>query len=328
MTRPGARLRSLATRVFDPSTMERLIDPAIADLQHEHEEAVRHGLAWRGRWVQITGYVAFAKVFAVAASGVAGRGLRDWAQADDRAVGRTIGFSLAMIAAVAVLLMWPAVSSYAHRVPADKVAWVVVYLLPQTLLVAIPLGLIFGILSGLRGRVATTRVRRLIAALAIVCSIATLVLAAWTMPAANQAFRAFMAGSRRLPANGFNEMTLGELARTPAQNIWIVSATANRLAFEFHFRLALAVASLALGPFAMAVTAAWRGAYRVRGVVLVGFLASIAYWVLLNWARQYGYAADQQAQVAVAWIPNLVFLAMTLLLFLWTRTAEARESHR
>jgi hypothetical protein len=281
MTRPGARLRSLATRLFAPSTMERLIDPVIADLQHEHEEAVRHNFAWRGRWVRITGYVAFAKVFAVAASGAAGRGLRDWAQADDRAVGRTIAFSLATIAAVAVLLMWPAVSSFAHRVPADKVAWVVVYLLPQTLLVAIPLGLIFGILSGLRGRVATTRVRRSVAALAMVCSIATLILAAWTMPAANQAFRGLMAGlllgARGARTKfGFNEMTLGELARTPAQNIWIVSATANRLAFEFHYRLALAVASLALGPFAMAVTAAWRGAYRVRGVVLVGFLASVA----------------------------------------------------
>ena len=328
MTPPGARLRSLATRVFDASTMERLIDPAVADLQHEHEGAVRHGLAWRGRWVQIIGYVAFAKVFAVAASGAAGRGLRDWARADDRAVERTIGFSLATIAAaVVILLMWPAVSGFAHLVPASKVAWVVVYLLPQSLLLAIPLGLIFGILSGLRGRVATTRVSRSVAALAIVCCIATLVLAAWTMPAANQAFRELMAGGQ-LGARGFNEMTLGELARTPAQNIWIVSATANRLAFEFHYRLALAVASLALGPFAMAVTAAWRGTYRVRSVALVGSLTSIAYHVLLSWARQYGYAADQQAKVAVAWIPNLAFLAMTLLLFRRTRTAEAQESHR
>jgi lipopolysaccharide export LptBFGC system permease protein LptF len=327
MTRPGARLRSWATRLLDPLTMERLIDPAIADLQHEHEEAVRRNLAWRGRWIQITSYVAFAKVFTVAASGAAGRALRDWARADDRAVGRTIGFSLATIAALAALLMWPTVSTFAHRVPADKVAWAVIYMLPSVLLIAIPLGLIFGILSGLRGRIATVRVRRSVAAMAIVCSIATLALAAWTMPAGNQAFRAFLAG-RRLPANGFNEMTLGELARTPAQNKWIVSSSAARLAFEFHFRLALAFASLALGPFALAVTAAWRGAYRVRGGVLAGFLAGVAYWVLLNRARQYGYAADQQARVAVAWIPNLVFLAMTLLLFRWTRTAEAQESRQ
>jgi hypothetical protein len=43
MTPPGARLRALASHLVDPSTMERLIDPAIADLQHEHDEAVVHG---------------------------------------------------------------------------------------------------------------------------------------------------------------------------------------------------------------------------------------------------------------------------------------------
>ena len=59
-------------------------------------------------------------------------------------------------------------------------------------MVAIPLGLMFGVLSGLRGRVATRRVRRSITALAIVCSIATFVLVAWTVPAAKQAFRELM----------------------------------------------------------------------------------------------------------------------------------------
>jgi lipopolysaccharide export LptBFGC system permease protein LptF len=159
-----------------------------------------------------------------------------------------------------------------------------------------------------------------------VCSIATFVLVAWTMPAANQAFRELMAGHRL--TRGINEMTLRELARTPAENIWLVSATANRLAFEFHFRLALAFASLALGLFAIAVTAAWRGAYRVRGLVIVGSLTSIAYYVLLFWARQYGYAADQHARAAVAWIPNLLFFAMTLLLFHRSFAAETQESHQ
>ena len=312
MTRPGARLRSVATRFFDPPTMERLIDPAIADLQHEHDDAIRRGLVWRGRWVHTVGCIAVWKVLAASATTASTRAIGDWACADGCAVWRTIGYSLATIAAVVALLIWPALSTYFHRIPANKVAWMVIYLVPQALLVAIPLGLMFGILSGLRGRVATTRVKRSVAALAIVCSIATFVLAAWTMPAANQAFRELTAG-HRLP-RGFNEMTLVELAPT-AENVWAVTATATRLAFEFHFRLALAFASLALGPFAIAVTAAWRGAYRVRGLVIVGFLSSIAYYVLLFWAREAGYARDQQPNVAVAWIPNLVFLALTLILF-------------
>jgi hypothetical protein len=326
MTRPGAWLRSVATRFFDPSTMERLIDPAIADLQHEHDDAIRRGLVWRGRWLYAVGCIAVWKVIAASATAASTRAIGDWACADGCALWRTIRYSLATIAVVVALLIWPPLSSYSHRIPANKVAWMVIYLVPQALLVAIPLGLMFGILSGLRGRVATKRVRRSVAALAIVCSIATLVLATWTMPAANQAFRELMAGHRL--QRGFNEMTLGELARTPAENIWAVSATANRLAFEFHFRLAVAFASLALGPFAMAVTAAWRGAYRTRGLVIVGALTSITYYVLLFWAREAGYAADQQANVAVAWIPNLVFLALTLLLFRRPFVTETQESHQ
>jgi len=326
MTRPGARLRSVATRFFDPSTMERLIDPAIADLQHEHDDAIRRGLVWRGRWVHTVGSIAVWKVIASSATTALRRAIGDWAYADGCAVWRTIGYSLATIAAVVAGLIWAPLSHFSHRFPANQVAWMVIYLAPQALLVAIPLGLMFGILSGLRGRVATRRVWRSVAAMAIVCSIATFILAAWTMPAANQAFRELMAGHRL--QRGINEMTLVELAPT-AENVWALTTTATRLAFEFHFRLALAFASLALGPFAIAVTAAWRGAYRVRGLVIVGFLSSIAYYVLLFWARQAGYGADQQANVAVAWIPNLVFLAMTLLLLRRRPfVTETQQSHQ
>jgi hypothetical protein len=326
MTRPGARLRSIATRVFDPSTMKRLIDPAIADLQHEHDAAIRRGLVWRGRWVHTAGCVAVWKVIAVSATTASTRAIGDWARTDEGAVARTIGYSLAMITAAVALLVGGPLRTFTQHAPPGTLGWAVLYLVPQALVVAIPLGLMFGVLFGLRGRVATRRVARSVAALAIACSILTFVLVAWTMPAANQAFRELAAGSR-IP-RGFNEMTLSELARTPAQNIGLVSATANRLAFEFHFRLALAFASLALGLFAIAVTAAWRGAYRVRGLVIVGFLTGIAYYVLLFWARQAGYAADGHANVAVAWIPNLVFLAMTLLLFRRPLAAETQESHQ
>jgi hypothetical protein len=326
MTRPGARLRSIATWLFDPSTMERLIDPAIADLQHEHDDAMRRGLVWRGRWVHTAGCIAVWKVMAASATTTSTRTIGDWACADGCAVGRTIGHSCATISAVVALLIWAPLSSHSDGIPANHVAWMVIYLVPQALLVAIPLGLMVGILSGLRGRVVTIRVRRSVVAMVILSSLATFVLAAWTMPTANQAFRELIAG-HRLP-RGFNEMTLVELARTRAPSISAVSATANRLAFELHFRLALAFASLALGLFAIAVTAAWRGAYRVRGVVIVGSLTGIAYYVLLFWARQAGYSADERANVAAAWIPNLVFFAMTLLLFHRPFAAETQESHQ
>jgi hypothetical protein len=54
--RPGERLRALASRVCSARALERLIDPAIADLQSEHAQATVPGAAgadagsaWRGR---------------------------------------------------------------------------------------------------------------------------------------------------------------------------------------------------------------------------------------------------------------------------------------
>jgi hypothetical protein len=109
MTRPGTRLRSLAAGLFAPSTMERLIDPAIADLQHEHDDAVRRGLVWRGRWIRLAGYAAFWKVAGMAA---AGHALRERTAADDRSVRRTVGFSLVAVIALTAVLVWPGFSRF------------------------------------------------------------------------------------------------------------------------------------------------------------------------------------------------------------------------
>ena len=45
--------------------MERLIDPAIADLQAEYEEAARAGAAWRRRWIWLRGHIAFVTMIVV-----------------------------------------------------------------------------------------------------------------------------------------------------------------------------------------------------------------------------------------------------------------------
>ena len=59
MTPPGTRLRALAARLCAATTMERLVDPAIADLQAEYEEASRSGPGWRRRWIWMRGHIAF-----------------------------------------------------------------------------------------------------------------------------------------------------------------------------------------------------------------------------------------------------------------------------
>ena len=65
MTAPGTRLRKLAARLCAPTTMERLVDPAIADLQAEYEEASRTGSGWRRPWIWMRGHIAFFTMIVV-----------------------------------------------------------------------------------------------------------------------------------------------------------------------------------------------------------------------------------------------------------------------
>lgn len=59
MNPPGTRLRALAARLLDPRTVQYLVDPAIADMQAEYEDASRRGLAWRKRWIRLRGCLSF-----------------------------------------------------------------------------------------------------------------------------------------------------------------------------------------------------------------------------------------------------------------------------
>ena len=72
MTPPGTRLRALAARLCAAITMERLVDPAIADLQAEYEEAARTGPGWRRGRVWMRGHIAFFTMIVVAARGLSG----------------------------------------------------------------------------------------------------------------------------------------------------------------------------------------------------------------------------------------------------------------
>src|SRR6266508_2210507 len=90
--RPGTHLRSFASRVCSRPTMDRLIDPVIADMQCEHEQATRKGQRWRRRWTLLEGYFAFWSVLAVHVPVVWTRRItREWAASDDWAVGRALG---------------------------------------------------------------------------------------------------------------------------------------------------------------------------------------------------------------------------------------------
>ena len=294
MSLPGTRLRGVAARLFDAHTLERLIDPVIADLQRERADALRQGQPWRARAICAAGYVAFVKVAAIAASRGSVLAVRDAARADDRAIGRTVLFSLAATFAITAVFVCPPLSHYGRVGDLPRLVW---YLLPGQLAVGAPMGVVFGILAGLRGRLATTRVRRAIASLAILCTVAMIVNVGWLMPEGNQAFREFFAGERIL--RGTNELTFGQLAATNMS--------------QFHARLSLAFAPLTLALFCLGVARVRRGRYGAIMTAMFGLATCLGYYVLMDNFRRHG--ADDLLPAAVsAWMPNVAFLAAAWLL--------------
>jgi lipopolysaccharide export LptBFGC system permease protein LptF len=230
-------------------------------------------------------------------------------------------FSLVAVTALTALLSWPPLS-ISRRGGSGTPFWLVLYLLPQALAVTIPLGLVFGILLGLRDRTSTTRVKWTITALAIGCSAAAFIIVGWLMPAANQAFRetlfALINGFDGRPQRGMNELTLGDL-RLLARDRVVIPLIASRRAFDFHARLALAFAPLVLGLFALGVSSARRRAVGFLTVGVFGLAGCFAYYSLMYYSRAVMYFAPFEVSehvppIVAAWIPNLVFLAMTLFL--------------
>jgi uncharacterized membrane protein YhaH (DUF805 family) len=167
MKRPGDRLRLLASRVCQPHAMERLIDPVLADLQCEYAAAQTRGQVWRSRWIRLAGYMAFWKVFGMHTAVRTVSATLDWIAADDRAIGGTLGSATVVTTIVTTVLMLlpplrmlirTADGGRAHvPLAGGDVGWLLLYLIPQALTIGIALGVPFGILWGLRGRVRRRR---------------------------------------------------------------------------------------------------------------------------------------------------------------------------
>jgi len=289
--------------------MTRLIEPVIADLQSEYGCAIRGGHTWRSLWIRLSGYAAFWKVIGLHATARAWPLTREWAAADDRALGRTLAFSCVASSIATMLLMYPPLSQtvrYAEdgrfylRATVDQVGWLLFFVIPQAIPITVPIGVAIGIVCGLRGRAATLRTRRSIVTISVVCCAVMLVTLAWIVPAANQAFREIVAGRPQLP-KGPNEMTLGEL-RTSGPR------------FLYHQRWALSFATLALGPFAFGLSASMRGRFRS---IVIGVMASLAYYSLVYFFFRVSVAnalTGWPPPFIAAWTPNIMFILVTLLL--------------
>jgi lipopolysaccharide export LptBFGC system permease protein LptF len=221
---------------------------------------------------------------------------REWAAADQHALGRAAAFAVLASSIVTIPFVLLPLSYVQAAVLSDQSVRLrlVAYLLPQALPVGVPVGVACGILFGLRQGTATARVRRSTLGITIVCGAIMFVVLGWVAPETNQLFREILMGRRVM--RGTNELPLGEL--------W-----ARGRSLELHMRLALACATPILGLFAFSVSAAARKRSRALVAGLAGVACCCACFSALSAPAQPLTAWVPGA--LAAWTPNLILAAAT-----------------
>lgn len=244
----GTTFARLAERVLDPVTVEQVIRPALADLQHECSEATASALQ---RWlICCRAYWGVWKTFLMC---FAGDVVRD-PQGGNRAVARRtlVGLTFLML-----LILSPVVSTIymwtSHLTGAEAIRLAVI-LLPEAVVPSLPVAFFFA-LALHRGtdRSPTPMIRTAIAG-TLVCVLVVGVLSGVAVPKANEAFRVmiFTAADRRaadyglprgkMAPRGVAEMTWWEL------NEYIANAPNGRAKTHARARLQAHFAFLALVP--------------------------------------------------------------------------------
>jgi len=326
MTQPGRWLRAASRRLFSADVIERVIDPAISDLQFEDGEAHRSGRPWRRVWLRIAGYTAFGRVVAVHLVHVIGTGIWQWIEADQYALGRTIGYSTALIAVLICLLALVPFNAVLRRFDVHPVAMLFFYLIPQAIPIAVMFGLPIGILIGLRERPRTRRIGWSIVGLAFIAAALTFFVCAWVLPEANQAFRTFVfhqIGRRGFPARGANELTFAELSR----RITLLKthghlAEMRLLLWSYHTRLAVSAAPFIWGVFALGLSRTTRRAPLaiIASVVAAILYATFAWAVAAAPVITYPWLSPEW----VCWLPNVLFALLTAALWVHARSGKQK----
>jgi hypothetical protein len=211
---PGAWLRRFAERTFDRGTNDRVILPALADLQHESSGSEDGQLRRLARSVRA--YWGLWKTIGLCAIGDVALNREQIASSLS---GRTLGFFLIASA----VLMLPNVAwmlSFGSTYGAGTALTAGAFLLPSNVLVALPVAFFFA-LAMFPARVDVPSSRLIPSAVvgSVICGAVVLVLLMVVVPIANQAYRThvFAAFQRNVTdgphvlLKGLAEMTLPEL---------------------------------------------------------------------------------------------------------------------
>jgi hypothetical protein len=314
MKRPGHWVRTAAARVCARRTLERMVDPIVADIQAEHEEAVRAGRWWRAVWIRVSGYTSFWKAVGFHTLQSGPRSLWDSLAADGWPLGRLIAYSLIAFVSVTLLLTAPPMIHLYAR--AQNVLKPTLLLLPQAIPLSIPIALSLGIVSSVYDIGVQARIRGVL----VLATLATLVsfAALLTLPVANQAWRVAMAeelGSRGITKyslpRGMNELSFSELARGSMEyDAGGFPETARRFRRTYHLRFALPAATFVLSLLALGIC----GTVRSRGVRVAALVIGLGVYYLALLLAESKPLTTILPPIVSVWVPNVVFTAMSVAL--------------
>jgi hypothetical protein len=295
---PGSWLRTAAARLCARQTMERLIDPIVADVQTEYEDAMRTRGWWSAAWVCVRGYFAFWRAVGLYTLQSGPRWLWSGIAADGWTLGRIMAYAVIAFFCVTLLLSAPPAI---HLYPRFGLKLTLLSL-PQAIPLSIPIALPLGVVCGVHGtRVGGRRTRRvlLVAVAATLLAFAAMLI----VPVANEAFRVALAEELELRGRTFSlsrgmmDLSLSELASRSKEY------DARR---AYHIRFAFPAATFVLSLLALAICATVSG--RARRV-LAFVIALALYWATLAVAEWNSLPA-----VLSVWAPNIVFTAIAYMI--------------
>jgi lipopolysaccharide export LptBFGC system permease protein LptF len=322
MKLPGESLRAVARRFCSPDTSRRVVDPLIADLQFEYQRAAAGGRMWQARWRRLKGYAAFWQTIALCTSRAAVGRTRSWAAADGHAIGRTLGYSAAIVVGLTLLLALLPLAAVLQRSDVHPSRLSLLYLVPQAVPIALAFGLPLGMLVGLRGRPSTTRIRWSLIGVAFAGAALAFVVCGWVLPETNQAFRLSLFDPPRYLVRGANELTFGELTtRLTALQREGRLDEARLLLYSYHARLAASAAPLIWGIFAVVLASATQRTLVSTTILIVAGIVYIAAATFIIDGR--AGLNPPLAMAYVIWLPNVLFALMTVALWVSRRRAAA-----
>jgi lipopolysaccharide export LptBFGC system permease protein LptF len=295
---PGRTLHRLAANLCSAKMLERVVEPAIADLQKEHGDARLCSPLTRAR-VLVAGYAGIWEGIVMTAlqmsSGV---------ETDRRALLRTFIWAAMVTVCASTILIALTIAAVPVFAP-----FYIALLTPMTLPIALPIGLTLGIAFGFSRGSVSPRARMIVLVSAIIVTAVSFASIAYVKPVANQSFRqsVFNAiGGRGVVMKGLHEMSLSELNRqirlAPRGD---ATQLGERASWVYHLTFALPVAPVVLAVLALILMG--RGQPRWAVMVL-----PVAYLILLMGTEALVYQG--LPSIAGAWMPNVVLAAFAIVI--------------